>query len=132
MLERKLEIHREEMYQVVPLLTKPPLPLHPRGSGLHSIIHPPPDKTRGHRPYQSVCGHYPVPHSPYSQYHKYIYIPKWPQSNQRELSSYPSWVSSWSPESPFSAPRKLPSLPAKSPPGGGSLWGIWGNSEDTY
>ena len=90
------------MYQqVVPVLSTPPLPPHPRGTGLHPIIHPPLHRITEHRPYQSVCGHYPVPHSPYCHYHKCITSPNDPnliKDNRFFHHTPPPCVSRWSPD----------------------------------
>ena len=60
-VKKYLEIpYKEVTQQVAPSCHHHPLLPDPWGVVLHPIILPPSDKTTGHRPYQSVCGHRPV------------------------------------------------------------------------
>ena len=99
MMEGEQEIHREDV--------SPTFLTHPWGAGLHPIIHPPHDETIKHRPYQSVCGHYPVLRSPYVHYTINIFRhPKWPQSKKRITFIIPLLAVQRSPQSPLFCSQK--------------------------
>ena len=80
----------------------------PWGVVLQPIIPPPPDKTTGHRPYQSVCGHRPVSLPPLN-YILNIFTPlNGPILTRGGFYLTSSWVSSCSLKTPFLPPENCP------------------------
>ena len=78
------------------------------GVVLHPIIPPPPDKTTGHRPYQSVSGHRPVSLPPLSTAINIFTPLKGPILTIGGLYLTSSWVFSCSLKTPFLSPENCP------------------------